>query len=460
MADFDLVVIGGGTGNTVASNAAAEGLETALVEPGPLGGTCLNRGCNPSKMLIQHATRLNQIRDAARFRIESSVESVDVPGIVDDVFGTLDPIAERMASQKVEQANLTLFEHEARFVGDHTVEIGGREYTADQILIAAGSRPLVPGAIDGLRETDSLTSAEALRLRNLPDRLVILGGGYIAAELGYYFQSLGTDVALVEMMDTLLPREDEDVAAAFTDIAEARHEVYTGFRATSVSSDGEAVTVHAENESGETVAVSGDDLLVALGRRPNTDRLNLDATGIELDERGFVRTTDRLETSVEGVWASGDIAGNAMFKHSADYEVEVVTDNIVHGKAREANFDGLTHAVFTDPQVAGVGTTEQELREDGTDYVVGRAAFTDTAMSRALKLEDGFVKVLASPSDGEVLGVHAIGHEASMLIHEATIAVRHGLSVHQLADTIHVHPALNKVMAKAFSDASERVAHE
>lgn len=457
MTDFDLVVIGGGTGNKVASAGADAGLETALVEPGPLGGTCLNRGCNPSKMLIAHANRLNDVYDAGRFGIEATVESVDVDGIVSEVNETLGAIADRIGDGKERQENLTWFRHETRFVDDHTLEIDGKEYTAEKIVVAAGSRPLIPGAIDGLDEVDYLTSQDALQLRELPDRLVILGGGYIAAELGYYFQSLGTEVALVEMMVTLVPREDRDVARAFTAIAEQRHEVYTGYRATEVTADGREVTVHAESEAGETVAVSGDDLLVALGRRPNTDRLGLENTGIELDDRGFIETNARLETTVDGVWASGDIAGNAMFKHSADYETGIVVENAVHGGDREADFGGLSHAVFTEPQIGGVGKTEQELEDERIEYVVGTAKFTDTAMARALKLEhDGLAKVLAAP-DGELLGVHLLGHEASMLVHEATVAVRHGITVQEMADTIHVHPAMNKVLAKAFADAAARL---
>lgn len=453
----DLVVLGGGTANKVPSNAAAAGLETVLVEKGPIGGTCLNRGCNPSKMLIQHANRLNAVAGADRFGIDATVDTVHFPGIVEEVTSTLSEIADGMAASKRAEANLTLVQAEGRFVDDRTVEADGTRYTGDRVLLAVGTRPLVVDAIDGIRDVDYLTSSEAIRLRERPDQLVILGGGYIAAELGYFFDAFGTDVTMIEMMDKLLPREDAEVAAAFTEIAAERHDVYTGYRATAVAADGGQVTVTAESESGETVAVSGDELLVALGRRPNTDRVGIENTDVELDEHGYVEVDEQLRTTAEGVWALGDVIGQHPFKHAADREAEVAAANIVDGADRAIDYGGLSHAMFAEPQVAGVGRTEDELQAAGVEYVVGRAEYAGEAMSRALKIDEGLVKVLAGP-DGEVLGCHLVGHEASMLVHEATLAVRHGLSVDDVADTIHVHPAMNRVLESAFVDAATQLA--
>ncbi|WP_435078345.1 dihydrolipoyl dehydrogenase family protein [Halococcus sp. AFM35] len=456
MVDFDCIVFGGGTGNTVASAAADAGLETALVERGPLGGLCLNRGCNPSKMLIQHANTLNSVRAAADFGIETTIEEVHFGEFVREVNEELAEAAARKESNKREEDNLTLFQEEARFVDDHTIETAsGETHTGERIVIAAGSTPVVPDAIDGLNDVDFMTSDDAIRLEEPPDRLVALGGGYIAAELGYYFDAFGTDVTLIEMEDTLVSREDTDVAEAFTDIARERHEVRTGYRATEVTeSDGE-LTVTAESEAGEEIEVTGDELLVALGRRPNTDSIDLDATGVATTDAGFIATDEELETSVENVWAMGDIADNGMFKHSGDYEGEIMTANVARDEGRKADFTALPHAVFTEPQIGAVGETEAALEDDGREYVVGRAAFTDTAMSRALKLDEGFVKVLADPSSHEILGCHIIGHEASTLLHEVTPAVRHGLGTDALANTlIHAHPALSKVVMKACADVA------
>jgi mycothione reductase len=458
MSEFDLIVFGGGTGNTVASAAADEGLETALIEKGPVGGLCLNRGCNPSKMLIQHANLVNRIRDADQFSIDASIDNVHFSEFVRDVNTELANAANQKEIHKREEENLTLFQEEAQFIDDYTVEIAatGETHTAERVVIAAGSQPVVPGAIDGLDDIEYLTSDDAIRLEERPDRLVVLGGGYIAAELGYYFESFGTNVALIEMMDSLVPREDSAVAETFTEIAGDRHDVYTGYQASAVvESDGE-ITVTAETEDGDEIEVQGDELLVALGRRPNTDGIDLDATNVSTNENGFIETDDQLRTNVENVWAMGDIADNGMFKHSGDYEGEIVIDNVARGKGRTADFIGMPHAVFTEPQIGAVGRTESDLADADQEYVVGRAEFTDTAMSRALKLDNGFVKVLADPETREILGCHIIGHEASMLIHEITPATRYGGTVDDLANTLlHAHPAMNKVVMKACKDVPQ-----
>jgi mycothione reductase len=451
MSDFDLIVIGGGTGNTVASEAAAEGMSTALIEKGPIGGTCLNRGCNPSKMLIQHANLVNEIRRSEQFSIDASIDEVRFSEFVREVNGDLSEIADQKAENKHAEENLTLFREEMQFVDDHTVEIDGEEHTADKVVVAAGSRPVVPDAIDGLGTVDYLTSDDAIRLEEVPDNLVILGGGYIAAELGYYFDAFGTDVTMIEMLDTLVPREDSDIAAAFTDIARERHTVHTGFQVSAVEQSTNEIVVTAESEDGDDLTVRGDELLVGLGRRPNTDAINLEATTIETSDNGFIVTDDQLRTTADGVWAMGDIADNGMFKHSGDHEGEIVIDNVAREKNRTADFTALPHAIFTEPQIGSVGSTEADLADDDDqEYVVGRAEYTDTAMARALKLDHGFVKVLADPDTSEILGCHIIGHQASMLIHEVTPALRYGITADELANTlIHAHPAMNKVVMNA-----------
>jgi dihydrolipoamide dehydrogenase len=456
MTAYDLLVIGGGTGNNVAAAGAEAGLDTALVEPGPLGGTCLNRGCNPSKMLIQAATTANHVRDADRFFLDTSLDDIDYAAVIDDMDETLSPLAEGMESNYRDMDHLTLYDAKATFVDERTVEVDGERLSADNVVVAAGSRPLVP-PINGLDEVEYMTSSDALYRREQPESLVILGGGYIAVELGYFFESMGTDVAIIEMMDTLIPREDPDVSAAFTEIARERHEVYTGYRAAAVEEDGDSVAVHAAAEDGEEVKVTGDDLLVALGRRANTDQLDVSAAGIETDDNGFIVTNDRLETSAENVWAQGDIADNAMFKHSGDYETEVTIENVVHGGNETADFTAMPHAIFTEPQIAGVGATEAELGDSDREYVVGRADLSGTPMGRAKKLDAGFAKVLAAP-DGEILGCHILGAEASTMIHEVVVAMRSASGqVSDITDTIHAHPTINKVVEYAFDDAEGEI---
>ena len=453
MADFDLVVIGGGTGNNVAAAAADAGLDTALVEPGPLGGTCLNRGCNPSKMLIQAANAANHVREAERFHADATLDGI--AAVVDEMDDLLSGLAETMEANYRDKENLTLFDEYTELVGERTLDLGGESVTAEKVVVATGSQPIVP-PIDGLDEVDYLTSQDALYLRDPPESLVILGGGYIAVELGYYFESVGTDVTIIEMMESLVPREDGEVATTFTELAAERHTVYTGHRVTGVEERGGGHAVHAETEDGAELTVEGSEVLVALGRRATSDGLGLETAGIDVDDRGFVETNEYLETTADNVWAQGDVAGNALFKHSGDYETRYTIANAIHDERKAVDFSAMPHTIFTEPQIAGVGSTEEELQEAGTDYHVGRAAFSESAMGRAKKLDEGFVKVLAAP-DGEILGTHIIGYEASTLLHEAVVAMRHGLGVDAVAGTIHAHPTLSKVVEAAFRDVSTDV---
>jgi dihydrolipoamide dehydrogenase len=452
MKEHELVVVGGGTANNVAAAAADEGIDTALIEKGPLGGTCLNRGCNPSKMLIQAANVAEEVRGSGRFGVESSLDGIDFAGVIEEMDATLSGLADGMEESYRAKEDLTMYNEVAEFVGERTLEVGGEKIRGEKVVVAAGSRPLVP-PIDGLEEVEYLTSTEALYLDEAPDSLVVMGGGYIAVELGYFFEAMGTDVRVVEMMDSLVPREDSEVSEAFTEIARDRHDVYTGHRATSVEEDGEGVVVRTETEDGKETTVRGEKLLVALGRRPNTDKLGVEKAGIETDENGFVKTNEYLETSAENVWAQGDIADNAMFKHSGDYETEKTIANVVGGRHESVDFSAMPHAIFTEPQIAGVGATEDELRDDGIEYSVGKARYADSAMGRAKKLEHGFAKVLVS-DDGDILGCHMIGEEASVMIHQAVVAMRNGVTADEVADTIHAHPTLSRVVESAFEDAA------
>jgi dihydrolipoamide dehydrogenase len=271
-----------------------------------------------------------------------------------------------MEARYRDKENFTLFKERTEFVDERTVRLEGEAVTAEKVVVAAGCRPIAP-PIDGLEGVDYLTSQDALYLRETPESLVILGGGYIAVELGYFFEAMGTDVTIVEMMDSLIPREDGDVAETFTDIAADRHDVYTGHRVTAVEEAGKGYDVHTETENGDETTVEGSKVLVALGRRPNSDTLDLETAGIDVDDRGFIETNEYLETTAENVWAQGDIAGNALFKHSGDYETRHTVANVVDGEDRRLDLSAMPHTIFTEPQIAGVGATEQEVRAEGQD---------------------------------------------------------------------------------------------
>ena len=310
MSEFELVVLGGGTGNIVASAAAEEGLDVALVERGRLGGTCLNRGCNPSKKLIHAAEVAETVRSAGHHGIDASLEGVDFEGIVEDVEETVRSDAEAKAERARDAEALTLYRCEGRFVDERTVEVDtagpdAERLTAETVVLAGGSRPTVPDSIEGTAETEFLTSDDALFLDERPDRLLVVGGGYIAVEMSYFFSQMGTDVAIVGQGDVLVDREDPDVAAHLTDVYGDRHELHLGYRVNEIAETDDGKRVTAEADDGEAVTVSGDRLLLAAGRTPNSDVWNVEAAGIETDDDGFVETDEYLETSTDGVYAIG-----------------------------------------------------------------------------------------------------------------------------------------------------------
>ncbi|MDQ2055953.1 dihydrolipoyl dehydrogenase [Halobellus sp. H-GB7] len=471
MNEVDFLVIGSGSGLDVANAAANRGQSVAVVEKGPLGGTCLNRGCIPSKMLLYHADVFETVESADAFHIDAEITDVNFAEMVREVNEDVSADADSIRKGLRSSPQHDLYEGEGRFVDERTVEIvsgedEGAQIRAETVLIAAGTRPAIPG-IDGIDDVDYLTSTEALQLETPPDHLVIVGGGYIAAELGHFFGTFGSDVTIIGRRPNLLPEADEEVAEAFTDRYADRFTVHTGYAATAASESGGTVTVEAHpyeyGEDGgiredDSVTVTGDTLLVAAGRTPNTDLLNLDATAVQTDERGFIETDEYLRTSAEGVWALGDIVGEYLLKHSANHEAQAVARNLFGDDLQPVDYTAMPFAVFASPEVAGVGAHESELQEAGTEYATRTYRYDQTARGSAMKA-DGFVKVIID-LEGEILGCHIIGPEASDLIQEVVVAMKAGTgAVTDIRESIHIHPALSEVIQRAFSGQFSRGGH-
>ncbi|AEH35974.1 dihydrolipoyl dehydrogenase [Halopiger xanaduensis] len=466
MDEYDIVVIGGGSGSQVATAAADRGLEAAVIERGPLGGACITRGCVPSKALIHRADLADAVRRAGEFGIAADLQDVAYGEITDAIHDTVYEKAARQERALEESDSVALFRGEGRFVDEWTIAVkptddsgDTREVRGDAIVLAVGSRPMVP-PIDGLEDVDFLTSDDALFLDEQPDELAIVGGGYIGAELGYFFGALGTDVSMIGRSERLIPGEDDDASAVVTDSLADYCDLYTGYEAAEVAQGdgGGSVTITAEpsDDDGEPVEIEADELLLATGRRPNTDTLALEETSVETDDKGYVETDARLETAAEGIWALGDIVGEQPFKHAADYEAEVVMANVLNDAGREVDYGAMPHAIFTEPQVASVGRTEGELEDEGREYESTTVPFDAAPLGLILGADDGFVKVLAAP-DGEILGCHVVGPQASTLIQEVVVAMDSGDgTVDDVADPVHVHPALSEAIYTAFDDLSSK----
>lgn len=452
MKEFDLIVIGSGSGLDVASGIARRGREVAVIEPGRLGGTCLNRGCIPSKMLIHRADIVETVEESEKFGIDAEVNDIEFEEIIEEVNEEVHGDAENIERGLKSSDQHTLYQEEARFVDEKIIELKESEarITSDTIVVAAGSKPFIP-PIDGVEDVDYWTSKEALNPDYQPDSIVMVGGGYISMELAHFYDAMGTEVTILERGNSLLKREDKEISQKITEIAKDRYNVNLNVSATEMyEEDGEKV-VRAETDDEEEVEFSGDEILLATGRVPNTDSVEAEEAGIETTERGFIETDEKMRTNVEGVYALGDIADNWMFKHSANHEASVVYKNIVSGDKYNVDYPAMPHAVFTSPQIAGVGKTEQELKEEDKEYISATYDYSDTGMGMALKEENGFVKVLTS-EEGEILGCHIIGPHASQQIHEVLVAMKSGSgNVSDIKDTIHIHPALNEVVDRAFS---------
>ena len=449
MPNFDLIVIGSGSGLEISSEAAEMGLSVAVVENGPFGGTCLNRGCIPSKMLIHCADVMETIQRSEIFGIKAKVESVDWKAIIRRVYDEIDADAQSIEDGNRESPNISVYKGTGRFVGEKTLEVNGERISAETVLIAAGTRPSIPD-IPGLQEVPHITSDEALRLSEQPKRLAIIGGGYIAAEMAHFFGALGTEVTIIHRRPLLLREEDQQVAKRFTEVFQRKFKMLLSAETTRVSQNNAGINLDV-SVNGGVEKVTADTLLFATGRIPNTDLLDVQATGVEFDQRGFIETDEYLETGVPGIWAKGDIVGEYLLKHSANLEAAYAANNMFNPDDKvPVDYHAMPHAIFSSPQVAGVGVTEEEAKEQELDYTSATYDYFDTAYGSSIDDRDGFVKVLAHPHTREILGCHIIGSEASILIQEAVNAMRARLSVDFLTQSIYVHPALPEVVQRAF----------
>jgi mycothione reductase len=457
---FDLIVIGSGSGLDVANAAATQhGLKVAIIEKDKMGGTCLNRGCIPSKLLIHSADVAEVIKNAGIFGIKVDGFSVDFEKIVERVNTITDSHSAAIRKSYENSDNPKLFAKECRFVGKKMIALGGTNVndeviiTAENILIASGTRPKIP-KIKGLQESGYITSDESLRLKRQPRTLTFIGGGYITCELAHFYGSLGTEINIIQIEEVLIPKEDKEISHKFTEVFSKKYNVYLGYDVKLVFKDDSNIFhIVAKNKfSGKKLELNSEQLLIAVGRVPNSDSLDIIKTDVKLDENGFILVDQYLETNIKGIFALGDIGGRYQFKHNANNESRYAYHNILVPDTKKVPVDytAMPHAIFSSPQVAGVGFTEQQLSIKGIDYQKSIYPYIRTGMGEAIEDRDGFVKFLVSRNDKKILGCHIIGTDASTLIHEVLIAMKAGDgTVQSITKTIHIHPALSEVIARA-----------
>lgn len=437
---YDTLVIGGGmAGLPLALRAARHG-RVAFVEKEKLGGTCLNRGCIPTKTMIASAAVAHQVRRAAEFGVTTTAPTVDLAAVVARKNSIVDRI--RTGSYKtVGRADqLDFYPAEGRFVVPRRLRVDHTEIEADKIFLVTGLRTIIP-PIDGLETTPYYTSRTLLDLTELPEHLIVVGGGYIGCEFAQMFARFGSRVTLIQRAERLLPAEDPDISAAVTDgFTTDGITVLTSTTCTAV--DGRPGHIRAGCQGSEAGEITGSHLLIATGRTPNTDTLGLEHLSLEPDARGFLPVDDLLRTQAEDVWALGDIRGGPMFTHTARHDADIAYRTTYREQDRSTAGRVVPHAVFTDPEVGSVGLSEPAARAAGYEVLIGRQDFTGVVKARAIGNTRGLIKFVVDAATDKILGCHIAGPDGGNLVHEAVIAMTCGATYTDIARAIHIHPTL------------------
>jgi dihydrolipoamide dehydrogenase len=461
MSSFDVVIIGSGPGGYVSAIRCAQlGFKTAIIEKySTLGGTCLNVGCIPSKALLSSSHHYEELQHFADHGIEVSGEvKVNLQKMIERKQAVVDQTSGGVKFL-MDKNKVTVFEGLGSFVDATHVKVtksdGSSEVIeAKNIIIATGSKPSSLPFIK-LDKERVITSTEALKLPEVPKHLVIIGGGVIGIELGQVYLRLGAEVSVVEFMDRIIPGMDAALSKELTKVLKKQGmKFYTSHKVQSVERKGKEVTVKAENAKGEIITLEGDYSLVSVGRRPYTDGLNAEKAGVKLTERGQVEVNDHLQTNVPNIYAIGDVVRGTMLAHKAEEEGVLVAE-ILAGQKPHIDYNLIPGVVYTWPEVAAVGKTEEQLKADGVTYKAGSFPFKALGRARAGGDTDGFVKILADAKTDEVLGVHMIGARCADLIAEAVIAMEFRASAEDISRMSHAHPTFAEAIKEAALAATD-----
>jgi dihydrolipoamide dehydrogenase len=454
-ASFDVLILGGGPGGYVAALRAAQlGAKTAIVEKDRLGGTCLVRGCIPTKALLQSSELYSQAKGGAVFGVVADKVAFDWAAAQKRKTAVVDQLVKGVEGL-LKAGGVTVFRGAARLAGDGAVEVAADRITAKDIVIATGSA-IARIPLKGAEHT--IDSDQILELKEVPQRLAIIGGGVVGMEFAAMFAALGSKVTVLEMLPQVLPMVDADLVNAYTKhLAGIGGAVHTNSKVAEVAKVNGALQVRF-SEGGEGGAVDADQVLLAVGRAPYTEGLGAEEAGVKL-ERGRVVVDAQLHTSAAGVWAIGDVIGGIMLAHVASYEGVCAVENIAGHANRTPDYHAAPNCIYTDPEIAHVGLGEKEAKESGLGVKVGRFPFAAAGRALTLGQSEGFVKVIADASSGRLLGAHIIGPRATDLIAEATLAVQNGLTLEQIDLTIHAHPTLPEALMEAALAAQGRAIH-
>jgi mycothione reductase len=460
MKEYDLIVIGSGVGMSIASAAYEKGMRVAVVDHGPMGGTCLNRGCIPTKILTYVADIIEQAKHLGELGVKMSVNEIDYPWIMKRMRNEVDGSSQRQGEAVDQAEGFDWYKGTGAFVEDYTVEVDGDRIRSELIVIAAGARPLIPD-IKGLDKVDYITNDGALHLMQKPESMIIVGGGYIAAEFGHFFAAMGTEVTILGRNKNLVKTEDPDVSEILHEELARRMVVLTNHEVIEAKQEGSTKTVIARNrESGEEQSFSADVLLIAAGRRSNADLFKPEKTGVKTDKYGWIVVDDYFRASKKGIWALGDAIGRYQFRHVANDEAQIVWNNIVQTLNAEKgqnpdlvkmDYHAVPRAVFSYPPIAAVGMTLKEAKETGMNLYVGEANYSIAAKGFAMGDPPSLVRVIVDGDSRRILGASIVGPYAPILIQEiANLMYTPDQTFYPMFQAMHIHPALPEVVQRAF----------
>jgi len=461
MSSFDVVIIGSGPGGYVAAIRCAQlGMKTAIIEKyATLGGTCLNVGCIPSKAMLASSHHYEELQHFADHGIEVTGDvKVNLQKMIDRKQAVVDQTSGGV-KYLMDKNNVTVYQGVGSFENATTVNVtkadgSVEKLEAKNVIIATGSKPSTLPFIKIDKER-IITSTEALKLPEVPKHLVIIGGGVIGLELGQVYLRLGAQVSVVEFMDRIIPGMDAGLSKELTKVLKKQGmKFYTSHKVQAVNRVGEGVVVKAENAKGEVITLEGDYALVSVGRRPYTDGLNAEKAGVKLTERGQVEVNDHLQTTASNIYAIGDVVRGAMLAHKAEEEGVMVAEYLA-GQKPHIDYNLIPGVVYTWPEVAAVGKTEEQLKEAGVAYKAGSFPFKALGRARASADNDGFVKILADAKTDEVLGIHMIGARAADLIAEAVTAMEFRASAEDISRMSHAHPTFAEAIKEAALAATD-----
>ncbi len=454
MKEYDIIAFGTGSSmNIVSSLLNSPKLKVAVVENEKAGGICLTRGCIPSKMLIYPAEIMRIIRRAKEFYIDARAKP-DPDAILRRVQREVDEESRMIERSLKSHPKIDYYNLTGRFVEDYTVDVGGKEIYGETILLCNGSKPFIP-PLEGLDEVGYITNREFFySLKHVPKSIAIIGGGYVALELGYFMAMMGSEVHIIEMMPEIIMTEEPEIRKlVYRELSRFIH-FHLNHKAKALRKSMGKKIVVAENRERETVEIKADEVMIAAGRAPWNPETQVEKTGVEVDSKGWVITDEFMRTTKEGIWACGDTNGKHMFKHVANYESEIVFYNAFGGRNVQVDYHAVPHAIFTHPQVATVGMREEEARRKH-DILIGEYKYQDTAMGEAMRVKDYFVKVILDRDTYRILGAHIVGPEASVLIQEIINLMYTRDQAGAMYRALHIHPAMNEVVQRAFYNLRE-----